>query len=96
MASTNPPLDLTDVVIEAMPFNEELVGWCQKHPNFKYGLKFDNSGEFLALGLILTSSAPHKPNDEVLGFLFYDMKNKIFNQDFIVNVDTKNKKFINI
>lgn len=95
MTDTAASLDLTDVVIEAMPFSDNLVKWCQKHPNFKSGLKFDNSDRFLALGLILTSpSPPHKPDDEVIGFLVYDMKQKIFKQDFIVNIGKRNVKFI--
>ena len=94
MTSNVTKLDLTDVVIEAMPFSDSLIMWCQQHPNFKVGLKFANSGDFLALGLILTSSVPHKPNDEVIGFLVYDMKQKIFKQDFIVNVGGNNTKFI--
>lgn len=92
--ANSEPLSLTDIIIEAMPFSDSLVKWCQQHPNFKTGLKFANSGDFLALGLILTSSAPHKPNDEVIGFLVYDMKQKIFKQDFIVNVDGDNTKFV--
>lgn len=87
-------IDLTDTLIEAMPFSDSLADWCRNNPNFKTGLKFANSRNFLALGLILTSSAPHKPNDEVIGCLVYDMKQKIFKQDFIVNVGGNNTKFI--
>jgi hypothetical protein len=95
MTNFIPLLDLTDVIIEAMPFSDELVEWCKKHPNFKSGLKFDNSDEFLALGLILTSPAPpHKLDDEVIGFLVYDMRRKVFKQDFIVNIGKKSAKFI--
>lgn len=94
MASNATKLDLTDVVIEAVPFSNSPVKWCQGYSNFKTGLKFANSGDFLALGLILTSSVPHKPNDGVIGFLVYDMKQKIFEQDFIVNVGKANTKFI--
>ena len=87
-------LTLVDVAIEAMPFADELVAWCNKHLDFKEGLKFANPEGFLPMGAVLTSSPPNYPQHEVIGFLAYDLKLDIFKQDYILNVDRSYKKFI--
>ena len=36
MTDVHNLLDLTDVVIEAMPFSNQLVEWCKKGPGFGF------------------------------------------------------------
>jgi hypothetical protein len=93
MGIITKPLTLTDVVIEAMPFTDELVSWCKKCPEFISGLKFANTTRFLALGVVFTSFTSNMPGDEVIGFLVYDMEKKLFKQDFIINIGRKASEF---
>jgi hypothetical protein len=87
-------LQINDVVFEAMPFSSELVEWIRARPDFKEGLKFSNPDGFLALGAISCSHTPDVPGDEVIGFFAYDTKEKLFKQDFIVNVGGTDTQFV--
>lgn len=91
---TSDELTLVDVAIEAMPFADQLIAWCHKHPDFKEGLKFANPDGFLAMGAVLTSHPKNCPQHEVIGFLAYDLSKDIFKQDYILNVDGGYQKFI--
>lgn len=93
-AGVNEDLTIVDVIIETMPFADALIAWCAKYPDFKEGLKFSNPDGFLAMGAVLTSSTVNVPGDEVIGFLVYDMQQKYFKQDYIVNVGGDYKKFM--
>ncbi|MFY9484297.1 MAG: hypothetical protein WAP74_01590 [Patescibacteria group bacterium] len=85
---------LADAIVESMPFADELIAWCNKHPAFKEGLKITNPANFIALGAVLTSTTENAPGDEVIGFLAYDIKEKYFKQDFIINVGGNYTKFV--
>ncbi len=87
-------LDIADVIIESMPFSKEIIYWCQTHPEFKEALKVSNPDRFHALGLILTSKPKSKPDDYVIGFVAYDMEQRIFKQDFIVDLAEKHTEFV--
>lgn len=93
-ATTEEALTVADVIIEAMPFADALIAWCIKYPDFKEGLKFSNPDGFLAMGAVLTSGTANAPGDEVIGFLVYDMNEKYFKQDYIVNVGGDYTKFM--
>jgi DNA-3-methyladenine glycosylase len=86
-------ITIADVIILAMPFADSLVSWCNLHPDFKEALKFSNHIGFLPLGVIFTSTPSLFPNDEVIGFLVYDMQKGIFKQDYIVNINKQYKCF---
>lgn len=87
-------LTIVDVILAAIPFSDELVEWVQTHPHFKAGLKFSNEDYFLPLGLILTSTSPKRPSDKIIGFVVWDKVKRIFKQDYIVNVGSRNDEFI--
>jgi hypothetical protein len=87
-------LTIADVIIEAMPFSDEIVAWCIAHPEFKEALKVTNADRFLALGMVQTSYPRTVPQDYVIGFTAYDYIDEIFKQDFIVDVGSQHKVFV--
>lgn len=90
----NSKLSIADVIIEGMPFSDEIIGWCHKHPDFKEALKVSNPDRFHALGMVLTSIPNARPEDYVIGFVAYDMVKKQFKQDFIVDVKSQHNEFV--
>lgn len=84
-----------DIILETLPFREEILFWCKLHPEFQKGLKVLASERFLHLGTVIVSY-PTGTNDQVIGVYAYDYKNKppLFKQDFIVDVDQAHKEFI--
>lgn len=84
-----------DLILETLPFREEIVAWCKLHPEFKKGLKVLASDRFLHLGMVIVSYPP-ETNDEVVGVYAYDYKNNppLFKQDFIVDLGLAHKEFI--
>ena len=90
-------MDITwyDVILETLPFSQEIIDWCRVYPEFQKGLKALASERFLHLGAIIITHPPGT-NDEVIGIYAYDYKNNppLFKQDFIVNVGETNKDFI--
>ena len=90
-------MDITweDILLETLPFREEILAWCKLHPEFQKGLKALASERFLHLGMVMISYPPGT-NDQVIGVYAYDYKNKppLFKQDFIVDVDQAHKEFI--
>jgi|GEM_PF-3023255 hypothetical protein len=93
-AHKSPRVSFADVVIEAMPFSEELIAWCASHPEIKQALKVANPDRFIALGHVTTSFSSNKPEDQVIGFYTYDYMAERFKQDFIVNVGNTNREFV--
>lgn len=87
-------LSIADVVIEAMPFSDEIIAWCHAHPNFKDALKVANADRFHGLGMVLTSKPNKRPDDYVIGFVAYDMVERKFKQDFIVDIGSSHKEFV--
>lgn len=87
---------LEDVLLETMPFGEQLLEWCKKNPKFQQALKIVYSDKFLHLGGIITSYSPNYPDDEIIGIISYDYtrKNPLFKQDFIVNKNSNNEEFV--
>ncbi len=86
-------ITLEDLIVEMMPFSEELKNWCKLHPEFLVALKVINPERFVALGGIITSSSPNYPDDEIIGILVYDNIRGIFKQDFIINKGRANREF---
>ncbi len=84
-----------DLLLETLPFREEILAWCKLHQEFKRGLKVLASERFLHLGTVVVSYPPGT-NDEVVGMYAYDYKNNppLFKQDFIVDVGLAHKEFI--
>lgn len=84
-----------DLILETLPFREEILYWCKTHQEFKNNLKALVSRRFLPLGVI-TISYPSGTNDEVIGIYAYDYKNNppLFKQDFIVDVGMTHKEFV--
>lgn len=84
-----------DLILETLPFRQEILDWCRSHPEFQKGLKALASERFLHLGTIVISYPPGT-NDEVLGIYAYDYKNNppMFKQDFIVDVGGLHKEFV--
>ena len=87
-------ISIADVVIEAMPFSDEIITWCHAHPEFKDALKITNADRFQALGMVLTSRPKNRPSDFVIGFVAYDMQAQKFKQDFIVDVGNAHNEFM--
>lgn len=87
-------LSIADVIIEGMPFSDEIIAWCHKHPEFKEALKVSNPDRFHAIGMVLTSTPNAKPEDYVIGFVAYDIVEKQFKQDFIVDVNNQHNEFV--
>lgn len=84
-----------DIILETLPFREEILTWCKLHPEFQKGLKVLASERFLHLGMVMISYPP-ETNDQVVGVYAYDYKNKppLFKQDFIVDLNQEHKEFI--
>lgn len=91
----NKTITLEELVIEMMPFSDELATWCKAHPEFLTALKNIHAGKFISLGAIVTSY-PSGSFDEVIGVYTYDYKSKTpkFKQDFIINKNRENKEFV--
>lgn len=87
-------ITIADVVIEAMPFSDNIVAWCHAHPEFKEALKVTNPDRFYPLGMVTVTKTKNVPNDKVIGFMAYDMEAKIFKQDFIVDLNGKEREFV--
>lgn len=85
---------LEELIIELMPFSDELVVWCKTHPKFLTALKNVYPKKFISPAMIVTSYP--QSGDEIIGVYTYhhEMKNPIFKQDFIVNKDNSNREFI--
>ncbi len=85
-----------DLIIEMMPFADELKLFCKSNPGFRRALKIIYFDRFITLQAITTSCSPNFPNDEVIGIYIYDygLKKPQFKQDFIVNKDRQKKEFV--
>lgn len=79
---------LEDLIIEMMPFSDEIKNWCKKYPKFPEALKIIYPERFINLGGIITSHHPDFP-EEIIGVYTYDYKRDKFIQDFIVNKDNR-------
>lgn len=94
MSNVAQEVTVADVIVEAMPFADQLIAWCNKHSEFKEALKVTNPNNFISLLAISTSHTDNVPDDEVIGFFAYDMTNKIFKQDYIINEGGNYQKFM--
>ncbi len=83
-----------ELIIESMPFSDNLIAWVAKNPDFAEALKVIYPTNFLTLQAISITYPPSKTNDQVLGVFAYDRKLKKFKQDFIVNVANRHEEFI--
>jgi hypothetical protein len=90
----NEDITIADVIIESMPFSDEIIAWCAKHPDFKEALKVTNADRFIALGMVQTSTPRAVPSDYVIGFTVYDYVDEIFKQDFIVDIGSRHDTFM--
>jgi len=81
------------------PYADEIKKLCTLNHDFANALKALQSERFISLGAIITSRAypihseKDSEPDEVIGLLVYDLVDKAFKQDFIVNVNKKYKEF---
>lgn len=81
------------------PYADEIKKLCRLNLDFANALKTLHSERFISLGAIITSraygahSVQDSEQDEVIGLLVYDLVDKVFKQDFIVNVEKKYKEF---
>lgn len=96
MIKIEEKITFVELIVELMPFSEELIHWCKTHPEFLVALKIIHSDRFISLGAIVTSNSPNYPEDEVIGMYTYDYQRKtpIFKQDFIINKGNLNKEFV--
>ncbi len=85
-----------ELIIEMMPFSDELREFCKVNPDFAKALKIIYFDRFIALQAVGTSYSPNYPNDEVIGIYVYDygLKTPKFKQDFIVNKEGLKKDFV--
>lgn len=86
---------ITDLILRLQPYPQKLKDLCNANPDFAKALKTTNPKKFVSLGAVVVSY-PQQTSDEVIGFYVYDYgsKPKMFKQDFIVNVGSKNEDFI--
>jgi hypothetical protein len=84
-----------EVILLTLPFTKEIYDWCKSHPEFQKGLKALASDRFLHLGT-KNLTYPSVTKDEVIGIYAYDykLKNPLFKQDFIVDINGLHKEFI--
>ncbi|MBI3620162.1 hypothetical protein HY214_03415 [Candidatus Roizmanbacteria bacterium] len=89
----NRNITLEELILELMPFSEELVNWCKSHAKFLAALKNVYPKKFISPAMIVTSYP--KSGDEIIGVYTYhhEMKNPIFKQDFIVNKGNLSQEF---
>ena len=82
---------ITDLIIRMQPYHSRIKEICHLNPDFAKSLKATNPKKFISLGAIITSYP--STGDEVIGIFSYDYKRneKIFKQDFIVNLGNKGK-----
>ncbi len=92
----NKKITLEELILEMMPFSEELMNWCKNHPEFFVALKNIYPAKFISPAMIMTSTSPNYPNDEVIGVYsyHYQLNKPIFKQDFIINKGRTNQEFI--
>lgn len=85
---------LEELIIELMPFSQELVDWCKSHLEFLAALKNIYPEKFISPAMIVTSYP--SSGDEMIGIYTYhhEMKKPIFKQDFIINKGNLNQEFI--
>jgi hypothetical protein len=88
------PKTMFDVAVEVIPLSEPLKNWMRSHPEFIANLKFAYEDRFIPLGAALTSHPRDYLQDEVIGFIVYDMKVGKFKQDYIVNLGGTNTEFV--
>lgn len=84
---------IEEVILELMPFSQELIDWCKAHPEFLGALKNVYPEKFISPAVIMLSYPP--TGDEVLGVYSYHhtLGNPIFKQDFIVNKGRADTEF---
>lgn len=85
------------------PFSNGLRKFMYKSTGFFNSLKLSNRKRFEFIPLILTSSTPNthnKSDDQVIGMWYVDKNNlnndsqPIFKQDFIINLNSDDEKFV--
>lgn len=93
---SNSDVTFEDVILETMPFAEELIEWCKNHPEFKDALKIAHPERFVHIGTAMITTPRSNPEDEVIGVYAYDyqLKSPKFKQDFIVNLSKQYKEFV--
>ncbi len=89
-------ITIENIIVRMSPFSKELKEVCFNDVDFSKALKINNPHKFVSLGAVVISYPPLHPNDQIIGFYTYDYNANIpkFKQDFIVNIDSKNKEFI--
>lgn len=89
-------ITLEELIIELMPFPQQLKDLCRKDHDFAKALKVAYYDRFIALQAVSITYSPVYPDDEVIGFFVYDYRIKTpkFKQDYIVNKGKRYKDFV--
>jgi hypothetical protein len=89
-------ITLEELIIEMMPFSQELKVFCKNNSDFRKALKIIYIDRFITLHAVGTSYSPNFPDDEVVGIYVYDfgIKDPKFKQDFIINKGGLKKEFV--
>ena len=83
--------------LPAGPLSPGLRSRLQSDVDFYQSLKLANRERFVFLDFIIISRLPQDapyPEDQVLGFWYFDRVSQVFKQDFVVNVGSKDNQFV--
>ncbi|MBN2484258.1 MAG: hypothetical protein JXD21_08685 [Candidatus Omnitrophica bacterium] len=80
-------------IYENLPFSTQLLNFIDTHNDFEDSLKISAYPRFRFIPIIILSYPPNI-QDEVIGMFYFDTEEKIFKQDYVVNVDFAHKKFV--
>lgn len=86
-----------------LPLSDARHDFMDCHPEFERSLKLYNQARFVPIPFMFLTrtpdGTPHE-RDQVIGMLYVDKENlnagrkPLFKQDFVVNVESEDKKFI--
>lgn len=80
-------------------FSDELCAYMDRNPDFLKSMKVNKPKRFVCFPMIITSSSPKHPEDQVIGIWYLDKQNykdnkkPLFKQDFVVNKSKQNREF---
>lgn len=83
-----------DFIVRLQPYSPGLKAVIKKDPGFAGALKVNNPRRFVSAGAIMITRSPLVPEDKIIGFYVYDYKEDKFKQDFIVDIEGKDKEFV--
>lgn len=83
-----------DLIVRLQPYSPGLKAIIKKDSGFAEALKVNNPSRFVSVGAIMITRSPLVPKDKIIGFYVYDYKLDKFKQDFIVDIEAKDKEFV--